>query len=113
MRVCSEPGCGEIAEGYHCDDHKPKPWASSTRRQKVRSGWEQQRRARFVMLRDDGVCSWCGQAGADEVDHVIPLAEGGPDHLDNLQPIHGPRSGGCHSQKTSLEAQRGRARGGP
>jgi hypothetical protein len=30
----------------------------------------------FVLLRDAGVCRWCG-AEATDADHVVPLAEGG------------------------------------
>ena len=37
--------------------------------------------------------------------HVIPLAEGGADTLDNLRPIHARP---CHQRKTQAEAQRAR-----
>lgn len=57
------------------------------------------------MARDNGICHWCGKAGADQVDHVIPLAEGGADDYDNRAPIH---SEPCHREKTQQEAQRGR-----
>lgn len=34
------------------------------------------------------ICALCGDPGADTVDHVIPLSEGGTNWPDNLQPAH-------------------------
>lgn len=101
-KPCGEPGCPNLAP---CPQHTPKPWATSTRRERTRSGWQQQRRARAVMNQHDGVCHVCGKTGADEVDHVVPLSQGGPDTFDNLAPIH---STPCHREKTAREAQEGR-----
>lgn len=48
-----------------------------------------------------GVCHLCGvdirHGEAWEVEHVIPLAMGGDDHGDNLQPAHVA----CHRAKTN------------
>lgn len=46
----------------------------------------QQARARILATSD--LCWWCGEAGADGTDHVIPVARGGTDHPANLRPIH-------------------------
>ena len=35
-----------------------------------------------------GICHICGHDGADAADHVIPLARGGTDTIDNLRPAH-------------------------
>ena len=35
-----------------------------------------------------GICWLCGHAGADAADHVVPLARGGADTVDNLRPAH-------------------------
>ncbi|HVT76988.1 MAG TPA: HNH endonuclease [Acidimicrobiales bacterium] len=59
------------------------------------------------MRRDRGICHVCGQPGADQVDHVIPVAEGGPDTVDDKAPIHARP---CHIAKTAEESRRGRAR---
>lgn len=59
------------------------------------------------MARDHGICHVCRQPGADQVDHVICIAEDGPDTEENLAPIH---SRPCHTEKTHREAERGRAR---
>jgi hypothetical protein len=40
-------------------------------------------------------CWLCGQDGADTIDHVLPLALGGGDELDNLRPAHGRKSKNC------------------
>ncbi len=55
------------------------------------------------MRREERVCHVCGLPAADEVDHVIPLAEGGADDASNLRPIHALP---CHRDKTQAEAQR-------
>jgi 5-methylcytosine-specific restriction endonuclease McrA len=64
------------------------------------------RRIRAQVLDACNVCWWCGHVGADAVDHVIPLARGGPP-LDpaNLRPIHGVR--GCPTCKVKCNSARG------
>ena len=73
----------------------------------MRSGSREQRRARWVLNRDRGICHVCGNWGADEVDHIVALSEGGADVIDNLAAIH---SQPCHAAKTSAERERGRQR---
>lgn len=66
------------------------------------------RRARW--LSEHPLCCHCQQAGrvsqADEVDHVVPLWDGGVDDESNYQSLCVP----CHKAKTADEATR-RARG--
>jgi len=59
-------------------------------------GW---RRVRDAVLAASPVCVVCG-AAAVEVDHVVPLAEGGDSHPGNLQPL----CARCHAAKTAAEA---------
>jgi 5-methylcytosine-specific restriction endonuclease McrA len=40
------------------------------------------------ILRTNNVCHLCGHPGADAIDHVIPLARGGPDTVTNKKPAH-------------------------
>jgi 5-methylcytosine-specific restriction protein A len=104
-KVCAEPGCPQLQP---CPLHARKPWQRDAPRSTL-SGSRQQKRARFVLLRDDGRCHVCGDYGADEADHVIPVAEGGADDVSNMAAIHGG-SDSCHSRKTAAEAERARRR---
>jgi 5-methylcytosine-specific restriction protein A len=104
LRACVT--CGKPSRSGYCDEHKPKPWQTSRRRERRRvSGWEEQRRRQRVLAKFMGACHWCGRKGATEVDHVVPLAEGGSDTEQNLAPIHSD----CHREKTAAEARRARA----
>lgn len=40
------------------------------------------------ILRRSTICHICGHDGADAVDHIIPLAAGGSDHISNKAPAH-------------------------
>ena len=40
-------------------------------------------------------CWLCGGEGADTIDHIIPVVDGGDDSLDNLRPAHGRKSKLC------------------
>lgn len=44
------------------------------------------RNARILAASD--ICHICSEPGADAVDHVVPLARGGPDEAWNLRPAH-------------------------
>lgn len=101
-KMCSNPRCGNLMP---CPDHERKSWDTSRRRERTTSGWEQQRRAQRVMRQHDGICHVCGRPGADEVDHVVSLEQGGADSETNLRPIHARP---CHAEKTQREAQQAR-----
>lgn len=57
---------------------------------------------------------WCAQCGAElvtgrgglELDHIVPVAEGGTDGLDNLQWL----CSACHAEKSRRETARGISR---
>jgi 5-methylcytosine-specific restriction protein A len=55
------------------------------------SGWRWQRLREQVLARDGGRCQLCGQP-AQQVDHIVPRADGGSDALDNLRAV----CGRCH-----------------
>lgn len=107
LRACVK--CGKPTGESYCPEHKPKPWATSTRSDKVKlSGSAQQARRIRIIDRYLNRCHRCGEVfdTADlEVDHRIPLSEGGADTDENCAPICKP----CHRSKTAAEAARAKA----
>jgi 5-methylcytosine-specific restriction protein A len=65
-------------------------------------------RCRRSQLKAQPICGWPGcRLLATEVDHVVPLAEGGSRwSSSNWQSL----CGGHHAQKSTLDAQRGKTR---
>lgn len=58
-------------------------------------------------------CWLCHQGGADTIDHIIPIVNGGTDDLDNLRPAHGRKSASCvgnYSRKRPSQHQGNRIR---
>jgi 5-methylcytosine-specific restriction endonuclease McrA len=106
-KACSHHDCPHLQPCPN-PEHQRKPWQGSRRREQSRlSGWAQQRMAKAILVKYRGICHWCGKGGADEVDHVVPLAEGGADDMANRRPIHADP---CHKIKTEQEAKRARAK---
>ena len=106
---CPTPGCPELRP---CPDHPATPtWAANKARRAQRGAGltrtQETKRAKKIMRIHRGVCHVCNTMFADQVDHVIPLAEGGADDESNLRPIHRDP---CHLAKSKVEAARGRAR---
>lgn len=86
----------------YCVDHqKPNDyWArvnAGYGRRDVIPGWAKIRSQ--VIRRDKGRCVKCNQAGANEVDHIKPLWDGGTNLLTNLQLLCWE----CHWIKTEAE----------
>lgn len=109
-RKCNHPGCDRLIEsGRFCESHKGDVWQKHGKAHTYGGDWA--RRRAYVMARDEYLCQPCLKAGrvtqAAHVDHIIPVAEGGTDGLDNLQAI----CESCHKVKTQEEAKRGRRRG--
>ena len=86
----------------YCTDHqKPNDYWQRVnkgygRRDKI-PGWTKIRRE--VITRDKGRCVKCLRKGANEVDHIKPLWDGGTNLLTNLQLLCWE----CHSIKTEEE----------
>ena len=104
-RLCLEPRCARPQTGRgRCDEHrKPIERERSRRRREATRGvykrrlWETPRRA---VLARDPICRVCEDALSTEVDHIIPLSQGGdPYRLDGLQGLCSP----CHRGKTGTE----------
>lgn len=85
LRACL--GCGElIGHGSRCGDCSPRN--GSTRAYRA---------TRATILTPGSRCYLCG-GKATQVDHVVPVIQGGTDHPSNLKPICWPcnraKSGG-------------------
>jgi len=84
-----------------------KPRWQPDRRKRGRAG----QRDRAQVLAEEPLCRPCLEVGltspSEEVDHVVPLFEGGSDDRSNKQGICRP----CHKKKTAAESLR--ARSGP
>jgi 5-methylcytosine-specific restriction enzyme A len=85
-----------------CEAHKRKPWSTGQRPQRTRGDkWMKKRRR---ILRRDPVCRVCKREPSVEVDHIVPLSEGGTDKDSNLAGV----CANCHRVKTQEESRRAR-----
>jgi 5-methylcytosine-specific restriction protein A len=103
LKVCQVPGCPTLTRGPYCATHGPTPYPSGSAASRGYDAFW--RRQRLALLRAEPFCRRCRLRDgrslqlAQEVDHIIPILEGG-DRLDpaNLQPLCTK----CHREK-SLE----------
>jgi len=113
LRPCSAPRCaGRATNGRYCEAHahlaqqarKPDDRPSASAR-----GYDAKwRRVRAAYLKRHSECVVCGEQ-ATEVDHIVPLADGGTHQWTNLQAMCKTH----HSQKTVyLDGGFGNRRGG-
>ena len=90
---------------------KRTAWATPSKAAVVRIRGRRGQAIRAGHLAREPLCRECAKEGlitqATIVDHIIALAEGGPDTLDNRQSLCGPH----HDAKTKGEAARARKRG--
>src|SRR5690606_26561561 len=108
--ACAYPGCPVITRERYCPEHARE---RNRRKQESRRSddrmYSQQwwRRLRQMVLRREPWCRMCRAEGrftpATEVDHIVPVARGGPNELDNPQ----ARCKSCHSRKTARETALG------
>ncbi len=87
---------------YAPPTHKGKQHREDARERAKRYGrrWQRLRRA---VLAAEPLCRACKERGrltvANEVDHIVPIVEGGTDERSNLQAL----CKSCHSAKTRRE----------
>jgi len=116
-RPCAFPGCPRYAEvGAYCRAHAR--WHERARGSAARRGYDARwRKVREMVLREQPLCAdpfgihaARGEVVlATEVDHIVPLAQGGTNERSNLQPL----CKSCHARKTALEdGGFGRSQGG-
>jgi 5-methylcytosine-specific restriction enzyme A len=89
LRACVT--CGRPSRESYCTKHKPEPWAGGRRRKLMGiSGGKWETLRRKVLARDMGICYLCNQFGAEQVDHLVEVADGGTNNLTNLASCHAP-----------------------
>ena len=81
------------------------PWQKSELTPKRRTGEWLMKRNRRIKDRDQWTCQICGTPTDQlEIDHIIPMFQGGEDEDSNLQSLcAGPD--GCHARKSKSELQ--------
>lgn len=99
--------CGISSHFLYCDDHRP-PVKESTRAE-YRKGYRDPayyRERQGCLNRAKGRCERCGKPGKLEVDHIVPLRDGGTNTRSNLQALCST----CHNAKTQEDRRRRRDR---
>jgi 5-methylcytosine-specific restriction endonuclease McrA len=93
---CAALGCPVLTGETYCDAHRPAPWAGSTRRSRLPTGWP--KLVAFILKRDGNRCYLCGSF-AGRVDHIVA---GDNHHPSNLAAI----CLACDKRKSSAEGGR-------
>lgn len=100
--------CGMTTRGNYCEAHDPQAEAARVARNPYRLAYRDPEYARNRQIRFErvrGRCESCGVAlvvGAWESDHVVELADGGTNALENLRILCKP----CHKRKTAEKRRR-------
>jgi 5-methylcytosine-specific restriction protein A len=116
-RPCTAPGCrARVENGSRCERHAIAGWQAKpvARAYDRRRGSASSRgyggewpRIRLEVLRPEPLCRNCTEEGlvtvATEVDHIVPLGQGGTHDEANLQPL----CHRCHMRKTARDGSRG------
>lgn len=103
-KPCAQPGCPELVPRTQtrCTEHTTEHYRRQDA-QRDRSGFYQSarwRKVRAIVLSEEPFCRACRKQPSNEVDHVVPRAQGGePFERGNLQGMCKP----CHSTKTAME----------
>ena len=102
--TCSYPGCGRLIDGRYCNEHRQTTERQYNRyirdpntNKRYGRAWKKFR-ARFLLQHP--LCEQCRSEGrltaAEEVHHILPLANGGTNDENNLVAL----CKSCHSKIT-------------
>lgn len=106
--ICSRPS---IPGASRCPEHSRSGWDTWKAKNPHASSYSSPawRSLRARVLKEEPVCRVCGVNPSTQVDHLLPVAEGGSFFArDNCRGIC--RS--CHAKKSSSEGGRGKKRKG-
>jgi len=112
QRCCSYPGCRILTDGKlsRCPLHVEKAWQKTGKQTERVFKGDTLQRMRMELFRRNPLCVSCETHGrvtlATQRDHIIPLAEGGADTVENTQGLCVK----CHDTKSLEERERGTRR---
>jgi 5-methylcytosine-specific restriction protein A len=102
-RPCSHPKCPNL----DCQEHQVDAWRTHERPEVTRIRGRELQRRRARLFARERWCRTCAQDGrrtlATVRDHIVPLAEGGTEDEQNIQPL----CLDCSDLKTERESRRG------
>jgi len=107
-RPCAVPGCPGITRERYCEKHAAMPRQREYDRHRPNSamrgfGRPWRRLREFILSRDPLCVNPFGIEGhvalSTDVDHILPVAQGGTEEPSNLQGL----CHSCHSRKTATE----------
>lgn len=109
-KPCRHPGCPELVDGLYCTEHKRlhnRHYEKYQRNPETRKRYDHSwRKRRNQFIRQHPLCVHCLANGkatlAKEVDHILPLSQGGTHDESNLQSL----CKSCHSRKSAKEGSR-------
>ena len=111
-RPCSHPGCSRLTDGQYCDEHRKIAQYYYNRFERDPDTNKRYGRAwrliRMQYIQSHPLCEQCGQEGrltpAEEVHHILPLANGGTHDAGNLMAL----CKSCHSRITVADSNQHR-----
>ena len=108
-RLCFYPGCYAHADGDWCVQHKPPHRADTRPSASRRGGYDLKawRNLRAMALHRQPLCVACRSKPSTDVDHIVPIAEGGGNEAGNLQAL----CHACHSRKTARAKRKASSKG--
>ena len=106
-RPCSYPGCNRLTDNRYCDEHRKIAERQYNRylrdpdtNKRYGRAW---RRIRLKYIQSHPLCEQCEREGrltpAEEVHHILPLADGGTHDVENLMAL----CKSCHSRITDRQ----------
>jgi 5-methylcytosine-specific restriction endonuclease McrA len=107
---CSEPSCYELTASGRCEQHQRKPWANKSKAWGSGST-RKHRKWRADRLAEEPQCRRCGARTNLQVDHIVPLSEGGsrwdPANAQTLcADCHDVKSAEDRRRRTRIEGSR-------
>ena len=100
LKACAFPGCPVLTHCRFCPTHQRLYQHQRNERNRQRYGLRWQV-IRLRVLKEEPFCRVC-KAPTTEVDHIIPLSQGGTNARSNLQGL----CKSCHSRKSSMSGER-------